>query len=62
MNLGVSVLMGLTVVLISPGAPFILKLIPNKPSPISFGIKISPTIGTLDKNLFKVFAGNHGSS
>ena len=29
-NLGVRVLIGLTVVLISSGIPFILKLIPNK--------------------------------
>ena len=39
-NLGVIVLIGLIVVLIFPGGPFILKLIPNKPSPTSFGITI----------------------
>ena len=54
-NLGVSDLIGLTEVLIFPGVPFILKLIPNKPSPISLGIIMSPTIGNLDKNLLSVF-------
>ena len=49
--------MGLIVVLILPGGPFILKLIPNKPSPTSFGIIIFPITGIFEINLFKVFAG-----
>ena len=36
-NLGVKVLMGLIVVFIFPLGPFILKLIPNNPSPTSLG-------------------------
>ena len=57
MNLGVIVLIGLIVVLILPGGPFILKLIPNNPSPTSFGITMSPKIGILEISLFNVFAG-----
>ena len=37
--------------------PFILKLIPNIPSPASLGITISPINGILEINLFNVFAG-----
>ena len=40
-----------------PGGPFILKLIPNNPSPTSFGIIISPISGIFEINLFKFFAG-----
>ena len=36
MNLGVNVLMGLTVVLRSLGGPLILKLTPKTPSPAFF--------------------------
>ena len=54
---GVNVLIGLIVVLIFPGIPFILKLTPNNPSPISFGIIIFPITGIFDKSLFKFFAG-----
>ena len=32
-----------------PGGPFILKLTPNKPSPTSFGIIMSPITGIFDK-------------
>ena len=56
-NLGVIVLIGFIVVLILPGGPFILKLIPNNPSPISFGITISPITGILEIIVFIVFAG-----
>ena len=54
---GVIVLIGLIEVFIFPLGPFILKLIPNKPSPISFGITMSPKIGILDIILLRVFAG-----
>ena len=37
--------------------PFILKLIPNKPSPTSFGMTIFPIIGIFEIILFNVFAG-----
>ena len=57
MNLGVKVLIGLIVVFIFPGAPFNLKLMPNNPSPISFGIIMSPNTGIFDIILLKVFAG-----
>ena len=56
-NLGVKVFIGLIVVFILPGIPFILKLTPNKPSPTSSGIIIFPITGIFDKNLFKFFAG-----
>ena len=56
-NLGVIVLIGLIVVLIFPGGPFILKLMPNNPSPTSFGITISPITGIFEIILFKVLAG-----
>ena len=52
-----AVLIGLIVVFILPGIPFILKLTPNKPSPISFGIIIFPITGIFDKSLFKFLAG-----
>ena len=42
---GVKVLIGLIDVFIFPGGPFILKLTPNKPSPTSFGIIMSPITG-----------------
>ena len=45
------------VVFISSLGPFILKLIPNKPSPTSLGIIISPTTGIFEISLFKFFAG-----
>ena len=45
MNLGVKVLIGLTVVFISSGGPFILKLTPTTPSPVFFPTRISPTTG-----------------
>ena len=57
MNLGVSVLIGFTVVLRSSGNPLTLKLIPNTPSPIFLPTKISPTTGIFAIKLFKVFAG-----
>ena len=47
------------VVFILPGGPFILKLIPNNPSPTSLGIIISPITGILEITLFKVFAGTN---
>ena len=50
-------MIGLIVVFILPGIPFILKLTPNKPSPISLGIIIFPMTGIFDKNLFKFLAG-----
>ena len=56
-NLGVKVFIGLIVVFILPGGPFILKLIPNNPSPTSFGIIISPKTGILEISLFKFLAG-----
>ena len=51
MNLGVNVLIGFIVVFILPFWPFILKLMPNNPSPISFGITMFPIIGILEINL-----------
>ena len=51
-------MIGLIVVLILPGIPFILKLTPNNPSPISLGIIIFPIKGILDKSLFRFFAKN----
>jgi len=45
-NLGVKVLIGFTVVLISFGGPFILKLTPTTPSPVFF-----PTPGKAYKSL-----------
>ena len=56
-NSRVIVFIGLMEVLILPGGPFILKLIPNNPSPTSFGITMSPITGIFDINLFKLFAG-----
>ena len=49
--------MGFIDVLTFPSGPFILKLIPNNPSPTSLGIIISPTTGIFEINLFKFFAG-----
>ena len=54
-NLGVIVLVDL-LWFILPGGPFILKLIPNNPSPTSFGIIISPKTGIL-KSFYLRFAG-----
>ena len=58
-NLGVKVFIGLTVVLICPGNPFILKLTPKTPSPIFLPTKILPTTGIFDTKLFKVLAGTN---
>ena len=57
MNLGVSVFTGFTEVFTLFGKPFILKLTPKMPSPISFGTKILPTTGILEINLFNSLAG-----
>ena len=46
-------------VLILPGGPFILKLMPNNPSPTSLGIIMFPITGILEITLFKVFAGTN---
>ena len=43
------------VVFILPLGPFILKLIPNNPSPTSFGITIFPITGIFEIILFKVW-------
>ena len=51
------VLIGFIVVFILPGGPFILKLMPNSPSPASFGMIILPSTGILEINLFRFFAG-----
>ena len=51
--------MGLIVVLTFPGGPFILKLIPNNPSPTSFGITMSPITGISEINLFRFLAGTN---
>ena len=56
-NLGVNVLIGFIVVFMSPFGPFILKLIPNNPSPASLGITMFPIKGILEIILFKVLAG-----
>ena len=56
-NLGVKVLIGLTVVFKSFGGPFILKLTPKTPSPVFLPISISPKIGIDPITLFKVVAG-----
>ena len=50
------VLIGFIEVFICPLGPFILKLIPNNPSPTSLGIIISPINGILEIILFNVFA------
>ena len=50
-------LIGLIVVFIFPRGPFILKLIPNNPSPTSFGITISPKTGIFEINLLNILAG-----
>ena len=47
------------VVLIFPGGPFNLKLIPNKPSPTSFGMTILPITGIFEIILLSVFAGTN---
>ena len=56
-NLGVNVLTGLTVVLIFPDGPFILKLTPKIPSPAFLLTKIFPKTGIFETNLFSVLAG-----
>ena len=52
-------LTGLTVVLIFPGIPFILKLTPKTPSPTLLPTNILPTIGIFETRLFKVLAGTN---
>ena len=59
MNLGVSVLMGLTVVFKSPDLPLTLKLTPNTPSPDLEPTKILPNNGIDPITLFKVVAGTN---
>ena len=59
MNLGVIVLTGLTVVLMFPGKPFILKLTPKTPSPTLFPTSMLPIIGIFETSLFKVLAGTN---
>ena len=56
-NLGVKVLIGFTVVLISFGEPFILKLTPTTPSPVFFPTRISPTTGIEAIIEFNLVAG-----
>ena len=61
-NLGVNVLIGLTVVLRFLGDPFILKLTPKTPSPIFLPTKIFPIIGIEPIALFNVVAGTNRTS
>ena len=57
MNLGVNVLIGLTVVFRFCGGPLILKLTPKTPSPIFLPTNMSPNIGIFEIVLFIVVAG-----
>ena len=56
-NLGVKVLIGLTVVFNFFGGPFILKLTPKTPSPVFFPTNILPRNGIDPITLFNVVAG-----
>ena len=56
-NLGVNVLIGLTVVFKFLGGPLILKLTPKTPSPVFFPTRILPKNGIDPITLFNVVAG-----
>ena len=59
MNLGVRVLIGLTVVDRFFGGPFILKLTPKTPSPVLSPINIFPSRGIEAIDLLIVVAGTN---